>query len=58
MNKEELYLRAEKITGIPKDILIEWDKDGPECESSNLVCQCIIRRCPALNLCYGIELKE
>ena len=52
MTLEERYEKAAKLIGRSVEYLKEIDADGPCCESSLPVCECILRDCDALTHCH------
>lgn len=55
MTLEEKYEKAAKLIGRSVEYLKEIDADGPECESSFPVCECILRDCDGLTYCHFKE---
>ena len=51
MTLEERYEKAAAIIGKPVEYLKKIDEDGPCCESSFPVCECILQDCDWLTYC-------
>jgi hypothetical protein len=56
--KENRYKMAASISGRTVEQLKAIDAEGPECEASLPVCECILQECPHLQHChFKIEEK-
>lgn len=52
---EERYAKAAAIIGRSVEYLKDIDADGPKCESSYPVCDCILGNCCWLTKCHFVE---
>lgn len=52
---EERYEKAAKLIVKPVEYLKDIDMDGPKCESSKPVCDCILGDCCWLTKCHFVE---
>lgn len=52
---ESRYQKAAALIGKPVEYLKRIDADGPRCESSVPVCDCILKDCNALTHCHFVE---
>lgn len=52
---EERYAKAAAIIDRPVEYLKDIDADGPKCESSKPVCDCILGNCCWLTKCHFVE---
>lgn len=55
MTLEERYEKAASLIGKPVAYLKRIDEDGPRCESSLPVCECILRDCCWITKCHFVE---
>ena len=58
MREEKDYRLASYLSGMSVDALKRSEVDGPMCESVWSIVDCILKRCPAIYECTGIELKD
>lgn len=58
MREERDYRLASYLSGKPIDVLKRNESDGPMCEANWSIVDCILKRCPAIYECMGIELKD
>lgn len=55
MTLEERYEKAAALIGKSVDYLKRIDEDGPQCESSFPVCECILQDCCWITKCHFPE---
>ena len=55
--KEERYKLAAKISGRTVEFLKAIDTEGPQCEASLPVYECILQKCEYLEHCH-FKIKE
>ena len=58
MREEKDYRLASYLSGMSIEALKRCEADGPECEANLSIVDCILKRCPAIYECTGIELKD
>lgn len=58
MREEKDYKLASYLSGRTIENLKACEADGPMCEASWSIVDCILKRCPAIYECTGIELKD
>ena len=58
MREEKDYRLASCLSGLSIEALKRSETDGPMCEAVWSIVDCILKRCPAIYECAGIELKD